>query len=121
MEKVKDFLGVMLEANQRLQNDAKDNVEGYDIEVLTGNESEYIEMDLMLGVADLHTPKAVAASESAIVGYQPVISLAASSSETKLESSSDDSSDRDSEDDNDDDYNDDNAKDCRAIIKLFWS
>ncbi|KAF5960343.1 hypothetical protein HYC85_001553 [Camellia sinensis] len=109
MGKVKDFLGVMSEANQRLQNDAKDNVEDYDIEVLTGNESEYIEMDLMLGVADLHTPEAVSAAQSAIVGYQPVISLAASSSETESESSSDDSSDGDSEDDSDDDYNDDNA------------
>ncbi|XP_028124780.1 uncharacterized protein LOC114321766 [Camellia sinensis] len=105
MGKVKDFLGVMSEANQRLQNDAKDNVEDYDIEVLTGNESEYIEMDLMLGVADLHTPEAVSAAQSAIVGYQPVISLAASSSETESESSSD----GDSEDDSDDDYNDDNA------------
>ncbi|KAL7254714.1 hypothetical protein ACSBR1_008959 [Camellia fascicularis] len=100
MGKVKDFLGVMSEANQRLQNDAKDNVEDYDIEVLTGNESEYIEMDLMLGVADLHTPEAVSAAQSAIV---------ASSSETESESSSDDSSDGDSEDDSDDDYNDDNA------------
>ncbi|XP_028101408.1 suppressor protein SRP40-like [Camellia sinensis] len=109
MGKLKDFLGVMSEANQRLQNDAKDNVEDYDIEVLTGNESEYIEMDLMLGVADLHTPEAISAAQSAIAGYQPVISLAASSSETESESSSDDSSDGDSEDDSDDDYNDDNA------------
>ncbi|XP_027162207.1 uncharacterized protein LOC113762804 [Coffea eugenioides] len=76
--KVKDFLGVISEANQRLQFDAKNNAEKYDIEVLHGNESEYIEMDLMLGVADLHTPEALAAAESAMAGSQPTISLAAS-------------------------------------------
>ncbi|MCI30939.1 hypothetical protein A2U01_0052150, partial [Trifolium medium] len=42
--KVKDFLGVMSEANKRLENDAKDHPEEYDIEELTGNESEVIEM-----------------------------------------------------------------------------
>ncbi|KAF7150333.1 hypothetical protein RHSIM_Rhsim02G0173400 [Rhododendron simsii] len=44
----------------------QDNANDYDIEALTGNESEYIEMDLMLGIADLHTPEALAAAESAI-------------------------------------------------------
>uniref|UniRef100_A0A803NUJ5 Uncharacterized protein n=1 Tax=Cannabis sativa TaxID=3483 RepID=A0A803NUJ5_CANSA len=67
--KVKDFLGVLSEANKKLQ----DNIANYDIEVLSGNESQIIEMDLMLGVADLHTPEAVAAAESAIAaGRQPV-------------------------------------------------
>ncbi|KAA8529206.1 hypothetical protein F0562_033995 [Nyssa sinensis] len=94
--RVKDFLGVMSEANKRLQLDAKENSKDYDIEVLTGNESEYIEMDLMLGVADLHTPEAVAAAESAIVGYQPVIPLPASGNGTESEDNSD-------EDDDDDD------------------
>uniref|UniRef100_A0A803NUJ4 Uncharacterized protein n=1 Tax=Cannabis sativa TaxID=3483 RepID=A0A803NUJ4_CANSA len=71
--KVKDFLGVLSEANKKLQVDAKDNIANYDIEVLSGNESQIIEMDLMLGVADLHTPEAVAAAESAIAaGRQPV-------------------------------------------------
>ncbi|KAG5562460.1 hypothetical protein RHGRI_005253 [Rhododendron griersonianum] len=73
-----------------------DNANDYDIEALTGNESEYIEMDLMLGIADLHTPKALAAAESAIQGYQPVISLSTISS-------SDDSSDDESTDDDTDD------------------
>ncbi|GAU44590.1 hypothetical protein TSUD_136370 [Trifolium subterraneum] len=86
--KVKDFLGVMSEANKRLENDAKDHPEEYDIEELTGNESEVIEMDLMLGVADLHTPEAVAAAESAISGCQPVISLAADGSEIDSEEES---------------------------------
>ncbi|CDP20534.1 unnamed protein product [Coffea canephora] len=76
--KVKDFLGVISEANKRLQYDAKNNAEKYDLEVLHGNESEYIEMDLMLGVADLHTAEAVAAAESAMAGSQPTFSLAAS-------------------------------------------
>ncbi|XP_057489065.1 uncharacterized protein LOC130775016 [Actinidia eriantha] len=97
--KARDFLGVISEANKRLQDDAKDNAKEYDIEALTGHESEYIEMDLMLGVADLHTPEAVAAAESAIAGRQPVISLADSSSETESEDSSD--SDTDGDDDGD--------------------
>ncbi|XP_058761545.1 uncharacterized protein LOC131634937 [Vicia villosa] len=97
--KVKDFLGVMSEANKQLENDAKDNPEKYDIEGLVGNESEVIEMDLMLGVADLHTPEAVAAAESAISGSQQVISLPVDGSEKD--------SDEESSDDNDDDDDDD--------------
>lgn len=50
----------------------------------------------MLGIADLHTPEALAAAESAIQGYQPVISLSTISS-------SDDSSDDESTDDDTDD------------------
>ena len=38
-------------------------------------------MDLMLGVADLHTPEAVAAAESAISSRQRVISLPGDGSE----------------------------------------
>uniref|UniRef100_A0A5B6Z243 Uncharacterized protein n=1 Tax=Davidia involucrata TaxID=16924 RepID=A0A5B6Z243_DAVIN len=98
--RVKNFLGVISEANKRLQLDAEENCKDYDIEVLTGNESEYIEMDLMLGVADLHTPEAVAAAESAIVGYQPVIPLATNGTES--EDSSDDSDDDSDGNDNDD-------------------
>ncbi|OMO95280.1 hypothetical protein CCACVL1_05451 [Corchorus capsularis] len=89
--KVKDFLGVMAEANKRLELDAKNNSQAYDIEVLNGNESEVIEMDLMLGVADLHTPEALAAAESAIAGNQPAIPLAGSSSESESDDSSEDS------------------------------
>ncbi|XVF45806.1 hypothetical protein PTKIN_Ptkin02bG0236500 [Pterospermum kingtungense] len=65
----------MVEANKRLELDAKNNSQAFDIEVLNGNESEVVEMDLMSGVADLHTPEAVAAAESAIVGNQPAITL----------------------------------------------
>ncbi|KAL5560905.1 hypothetical protein UlMin_030652 [Ulmus minor] len=72
--KVGDFLGVISEGNERLQSNAKDNSENYDIEVL----------------------KAVAAAESAIAGHQPVIPLAIRSSES--EDSSDE--DEDNEDDN---------------------
>ncbi|EOX97250.1 NOP protein chaperone 1 - like 1 [Theobroma cacao] len=104
--KVKDFLGVMAEANKRLELDAKNNSQAYDIEVLNGNEPEVIEMDLMLGVADLHTPEAVAAAESAIAGNQPAITLAGSSSETESDDSSDDSNDDNEESKND--GNDDN-------------
>ncbi|CAK7349553.1 unnamed protein product [Dovyalis caffra] len=116
--KVRDFIGVISEANKRLQEDAKDNSEKYDIEALTGNESEVVEMDLMLGVADLHTPEAVAAAESAIGGGQPLISLDASSSEsesedTSEESESDDESSEDTESDSEDNGNDNN-KTCKS-------
>ncbi|EPS73735.1 hypothetical protein M569_01023 [Genlisea aurea] len=71
--KVKDFLGVISESNKKLQHDAKLNPDRYDIEVLgdAANSSGYIEMDLMLGVADLHTPEAVAAAEAAMAGRVP--------------------------------------------------
>ncbi|XVE94083.1 hypothetical protein REPUB_Repub01dG0250200 [Reevesia pubescens] len=76
LSKVKDFLGVMAEANKMLELDAKNNSKAYDIEVLNENDSQVIEMDLMLGVADLHTPEALAAAESAIAGNEPAITLA---------------------------------------------
>ncbi|XP_019427253.1 PREDICTED: uncharacterized protein LOC109335572 [Lupinus angustifolius] len=86
--KLKDFLGVMSESNKLLEHDAKDHPENYDIEELTGNESEVIEMDLMLGVADLHTPEAVAAAEHAISSGQSVVPLAADDSESDSDESS---------------------------------
>ncbi|KAL3825097.1 hypothetical protein ACJIZ3_021126 [Penstemon smallii] len=79
--KVKDFLGIMSESNKKLLNDAKENPNNYDIEVLNGKESEYIEL-------------AVAAAESAIAGKQPVIHLPENSSSG---SDSDDTSDDDEE------------------------
>ncbi len=138
----------------------QENSENCDIEVLTGNDSEIIEMvsgslspsptlaineiitdffkciliiqDLVLGVADLHTPEAVAAAESAIAGCQTVIPLAASSSEADSEDSSDndsdedssdndsdeDSSDNDSDDDDDDDNGNDDGNDTCLPVKL---
>ncbi|KDP37614.1 hypothetical protein JCGZ_06957 [Jatropha curcas] len=97
MGKVKDFLGVISEANKRLQQDAKENSQNYDIEVLDGTESEVIEMDLMLGIADLHTPEAIAAAESAISGGQ---ALDSDSSETGSDNTSDeDGNDETSSDD----------------------
>ncbi|CAF2139425.1 unnamed protein product [Brassica napus] len=69
LDKVKGFLGVMAEANKKLEQEAEEgNSEAFDIEALTGNESQVIEMDLMLGVADLNTPEAVSAAEAAIAG-----------------------------------------------------
>ncbi|XP_022762225.1 uncharacterized protein LOC111308174 [Durio zibethinus] len=100
--KVKDFLGVMSEANKRLELDAKNNSQAYDIEVLNGNHSEVIEMDLMLGVADLHTPEALAAAESAIAGNQPAIMLAGSSSSGTESDDSIDDTNHNEERDNDD-------------------
>ncbi|KAH0705465.1 hypothetical protein KY290_010159 [Solanum tuberosum] len=90
LTKVKDFLGVFLENNRKVEIEAKKNPEKYDIEALTGEESEYIEMDLMLSVAELHTQEAVSAAESAIASYQPVIDL-----DTNDTTESEDSSDED--------------------------
>ncbi|KAI3838426.1 hypothetical protein MKX03_013190 [Papaver bracteatum] len=98
--KVRDFLGVMAEANEKLQNDVKENSgKDYNIEELTGKENEFIEMDLVLGVADLHTPEAVAAAESAMAGSQRAIDLADNNSDPDTESSDDEN--EDDEDDND--------------------
>lgn len=59
----------MAEANKKLEQETEEgNSEAFDIEALTGNESQVIEMDLMLGVADLNTPEAVSAAEAAIAG-----------------------------------------------------
>ncbi|CAN6844585.1 unnamed protein product, partial [Brassica oleracea] len=69
LDKVKGFLWIMAEANKKLEQEAEEgNSEAFDIEALTGNESQVIEMDLMLGVADLNTPEAVSAAEAAIAG-----------------------------------------------------
>ncbi|XP_041995432.1 uncharacterized protein LOC121745544 [Salvia splendens] len=92
--KVKDFLGVLSESNKKLMEDAKERPDNYDIEVISGDESKYIEMDLMLGIADLHTPEAVAAAESAMAGYQPPARLEESSSGSEDEDSSDDEEER---------------------------
>ncbi|KAL8262908.1 hypothetical protein R6Q59_024257 [Mikania micrantha] len=91
MGKVRDFLGIMAESNKKLQQDTM-NSKNHDIEALTGDESEYIEMDLMLGVADLNTPEAIAAAESAIASSQPIISLDVASSESESEDNHDDDS-----------------------------
>jgi len=106
--KVKDFLGLMAESNKKLQIDAMNNPKEYDIEAITGDESEYIELDLMLGVADLHTPEAVAAAESAISSYHPVI---------QLDESSDNDSELESEDSSDDDDDDSLASKKSKRIK----
>ncbi|XP_009792681.1 uncharacterized protein [Nicotiana sylvestris] len=96
LSKIKDFLGVLSEDNKNLELAAMNNPQKYDIEALTGEESEYIEMDLMLGVAELHTQEAVSAAESAIAGYQPVINLATSDNDTESEDRSDEDEDSDS-------------------------
>lgn len=88
LDKVKGFLGVMAEANKKLEQEAEGNTEAFDIETLTGNETEVIEMDLMLGVADLNTPEAVKAAEAAISGVGPA---------TKSGDSTSDESDSDSD------------------------
>lgn len=47
----------------------------------------------MLGIADLHTPEAVSAAEAAMAGYQPVISVDASSSSESEDEENDDRND----------------------------
>ncbi|CAL9113755.1 unnamed protein product [Musa textilis] len=91
--KVKDFLGVIAEANEKLEVDVcASSCADYNVEVLTGNEEEYIEMDLLLGVTDLHTAEAVEAAEAAMSGFRPSAPSISSSS-----SDSDDDSDDDAE------------------------
>lgn len=73
----------------------------------------------MLGIADLHTPEAVAAAESAIGNGHPLNSLVASSSEsesedTSDESESDDEASDDTESDGEDNGNDNNNKTCKS-------
>ncbi|XP_075510019.1 uncharacterized protein LOC142546274 [Primulina tabacum] len=112
--KVKDFLGAMSESNKTLLQDAKGNPENYDMEVLNGKESHIIEMDLMLGIADLHTPEAVAAAEAAMAGYQPVISVDQSSSSESEE-------EEEEKDDGNDEGTDENGNSSsRSNGKHFW-
>jgi len=65
----------------------------------------------MLGVADLKTPEAVAAAESAISTCQPVISLAADGSEI-------DSEDSGADDDSEDDENESGDNSCKDGIDV---
>ncbi|XP_065013371.1 uncharacterized protein LOC135641683 [Musa acuminata AAA Group] len=93
LEKVKDFLGVMAEANEKLEHEVQSSSRpDHDVEVLSGNEKEYIEMDLLLGVADLRTAEAVAAAEATMCGFRP---SATSSSSSSSSSDTDDDSDED--------------------------
>ncbi|KAJ6823599.1 transcriptional regulator IFH1 [Iris pallida] len=93
--KVKDFLGLMAKANEKLVASAQGSSRAnYDIEVLNGNEEEYIEMDLLLGVTDLHTAEAVAAAEASMGGtVQPSMSSGSSSSSDIEDETDEDSSD----------------------------
>lgn len=70
----------------------------------------------MLGVADLHTPEAVMAAESAIAGNQPVIPLAASSGGTDSEGGNEDSDDEDRDDECSD--NDNANKDKKKCFPM---
>ncbi|KAK9146485.1 hypothetical protein Sjap_006388 [Stephania japonica] len=76
----------MAESNRKQQDNAVKNSDEYDIEVLNGNENEYIEManlqDFLLGVADPHTPEAVAAAESTILGSHSVVDLVVAASDS---------------------------------------
>ncbi|KAF8062813.1 hypothetical protein N665_1195s0001 [Sinapis alba] len=91
LDKVKGFLGIMAEANKKLEQETEEgNSEAFDIEALTGNESQVIEMDLMLGVADLNTPEAVSAAEAAIAGNGVVNASGGDSSSDESDSDEDD-------------------------------
>ncbi|KAJ3699940.1 hypothetical protein LUZ61_003645 [Rhynchospora tenuis] len=98
--KVKNFLGEIAKANEQLAIDAQDKPrEEIDLEALTGNENEYIEMDLLLGVADLNSDEAVAAAESHMCGTQStVIPVACDSSSDEEEEDESDASDNEGED-----------------------
>ncbi|TVU35907.1 hypothetical protein EJB05_17814 [Eragrostis curvula] len=96
--KVKDFLGEIAKANEKLQHDTQNKPpEEYDIEALTGNEKEYIEMDLLLGVADLHSEQAVEAAEATMNGFPPSgksFACSSSDSEDDFDESDEDAGDQ---------------------------
>lgn len=118
LTKVKDFLGVFVENTRKVELEAKKNPEKYDIEALTGEESEYIEMDLMLGVAELHTQEAVSAAEFAVANCQPVMDLATNENETESEDSNDEDDIHDSNTNKSDD-DDDGASSLGKESKLM--
>ncbi|KAK9083484.1 hypothetical protein Scep_029955 [Stephania cephalantha] len=93
--KVKDFLEVMAESNRKLQDNAV-------ISELTQFPALRLQ-DLLLGVADLHTPEAVAAAESSILGSHSAVDLAVAASDSVTEDSNSCSSDNEDDDDNDND------------------
>lgn len=72
LTRVRAFLPVLDEANRKLTKAIKEKgAEEYAIEVLNGHEHEdasYVEMDLALGVTDLHTPAAISAAERLVGG-----------------------------------------------------
>lgn len=72
-----------------------------------------IKQDLMLGIADLHTPEAVAAAESAVASCFPPIPLASSTGETDSEDTIDDDDD---DDKNDNENSDDDHGICQAGV-----
>jgi len=118
--KIKDFLQVMGKANHKLQKDIQEKgTKDYDIEVLKGKEEEYIEMDLALGIAELHTPEALAAAESAMVGQGQSLPISSTSIDSDSSSEGSDYSDRrgETEDDGngDNDGCDDNTSKQGAI------
>lgn len=70
LSRVRTFLPILDEANRKLTKAIKEKgAKEYDIEVLNGHERDsYVEMDLALGVADLHTASAISAAERQIGG-----------------------------------------------------
>ncbi|KAF3322844.1 hypothetical protein FCM35_KLT12833 [Carex littledalei] len=92
--KVRNFLGEIAKANEQLAIDAQEKPrEEIDLEALTGNEKEYIEMDLLLGVADLNSDAAVAAAESDMCGIHSTARPVACSSSSEEEDNESDASD----------------------------
>ncbi|XP_020586817.1 uncharacterized protein C12orf45 isoform X1 [Phalaenopsis equestris] len=88
--KVEEFLEVMAKANQDLELRAQENPSSnYDIEVLNDDEDKFIQLDLLLGVADLRSDEAVSAAETSMCGFRPSISS------TSADSSDGDDSDAD--------------------------
>ncbi|KAJ3679902.1 hypothetical protein LUZ60_016180 [Juncus effusus] len=89
--KIQNFLGEIAKANEKLELEVKEKPrEEFDLEALTGNEKEYIEMDLLLGVADLNSEEAVARAEANVSNYQPIMSSNSSDSSSSEESEDED-------------------------------
>jgi len=113
--KIKYFLQVMGEANYKLQKDIQDKgIRDYDIEVLKGEEEQYIEMDLALGVSELHTPEALAAAESVMAGQDQPLPISATSDDSDSSSEGYDYSDSNCETEDDSNGNNDESGDGNA-------
>ncbi|MCO5578451.1 hypothetical protein L7F22_032294 [Adiantum nelumboides] len=83
LHKVQAFLPMLEEANRKLAEAIKEKgPDNYDIEVLKSHErNAFVEMDLALGVADLHSNDAIIAAERLAAGQ--VVNTTISGIETK--------------------------------------
>lgn len=86
LNRVRAFLPVLDEANRKLEKAIKEKgANDFDIEVLKEHEkTSYVEMDLALGVAELHSEEAVSAAQR-VAGGQVVGTTSSRSEDSDCE------------------------------------